>query len=374
MNLNLQSFTTLVANGAAAVQGSSRQLLDLSVGSTLRAVLEASASVGLWMQWLAVRVLRMTRAATSEGADLDSWVADFGLTRLPGVAAMGTVTVSRFVAASSALVPVGTAFRTADGTLTFATTEDSSSPAWADAQGGYLLPAGLASLTVPVACSSVGLVGNVQAGTVSLVVGGLPGIDTVTNAAAMQGGLDAEGDAALRGRFQNYIASRSRSTLSAIGYAISSIRQGLEYAISENLAPDGTTRLGCFVVSVDDGTGNPSDALLATVASAIEAVRPVGSTYSVRKPTVTTLQIVMTVDVSDSTLGATARQAVAAAVASYVNALTIGEVLRWSRLAQLAYAAHVSVSNVRNITVNGGTGDTDPGEFGVLKVGTVSVN
>ena len=96
MQLSLQNFTTLVQYMAAAVEASAAQLLDLTVGSTLRAVLEANASVALWMQWLILLVLRTTRAATSNGADLDSWMADFSLSRLPAVAATGTVIFSRF--------------------------------------------------------------------------------------------------------------------------------------------------------------------------------------------------------------------------------------------------------------------------------------
>ena len=90
---------------AAAVEASATQLLDLTVGSTLRAVLEANASIGLWMQWLILLVLRTTRAATSNGADLDSWMADLTLTRLPAVAATGIVTFSRFTPDSVRLDP-----------------------------------------------------------------------------------------------------------------------------------------------------------------------------------------------------------------------------------------------------------------------------
>src|SRR5277367_1212082 len=96
MQLSLQNFTTLVQNMAASVQSSAAQLLDLTVGSTLRAILEANASVALWMQWLILQVLQTTRASTSAGTDLDSWMADFSLTRLPAVAATGVVTFTRF--------------------------------------------------------------------------------------------------------------------------------------------------------------------------------------------------------------------------------------------------------------------------------------
>ena len=81
MQLSLRTFDTMVQSMAAAVQASAAQLLDLTVGSTLRAVLEANASIGLWMQWLILLVLRTTRAATSSGDDLDSWMADLTLTR-----------------------------------------------------------------------------------------------------------------------------------------------------------------------------------------------------------------------------------------------------------------------------------------------------
>ena len=67
MQLQLQTFTSLVSSAAAAVQGAASQLVDLTVGSVLRAVLEANASLALWLQWLILQVLRTTRAATSQG-------------------------------------------------------------------------------------------------------------------------------------------------------------------------------------------------------------------------------------------------------------------------------------------------------------------
>ena len=50
MTLPFKNFATIVGNAAAAVQGSAEQLLDLTVGSTLRAMLEAHAGVALWLQ------------------------------------------------------------------------------------------------------------------------------------------------------------------------------------------------------------------------------------------------------------------------------------------------------------------------------------
>src|SRR5262249_37500844 len=145
MQLSLRTFNTLVESMAAAVQASATQLLDFTVGSTLRAVLEANASVCLWMQWLILQVLRTTRAATSTGADLDGWVADLSLPRLPAVSATGIVTFSRITPTLAALVPVGTLVRTADGTQTFSVPSDTTNPAWASTSSGYVVASGLAS-------------------------------------------------------------------------------------------------------------------------------------------------------------------------------------------------------------------------------------
>jgi uncharacterized phage protein gp47/JayE len=374
MQLQLQSFSALVSSAAAAVQGAARQLVDLTVGSTLRAVLEANAAMALWLQWLIVLVLQTTRAATSTGADLDSWMADFSVTRLPAVAAFGTVQLSRFVPATAALVPVGTVVRTADGTQSFIVVADPANPAYSATQGGFMLAAGVASLSVPVVATVAGSAGNVQAGAVTLIAAALPGVDTVSNAAAFLGGLDAESDAALRARFQNFLSSRSRATDVAVGYAVSSIQQGLQYAIQENVMPDGSARMGSFVVTVDDGSGNPSAELLSAVTAAVEAVRPVGSSFGVLPPVVTQASVSLMVSVAAGAAHATVAAEVAASVSAYVNTLPIGAVLPWSKLAQLAYGASSSVTNVTQVLLNGGTADLAPGVTGVIKTGLVVVN
>src|SRR5579875_2627202 len=215
MNLPFQNFQVLVQRSAAAVQGACAQLLDLSVGSVLRAVLEANASLALWLQWLIVLVLGTTRAATSNGADLDTWMGDYGVRRLPAVPAAGMVTFSRFTPGSAGLIPAGAMVRTSDGSQSFAVVASSANPAWNAALGGYVLAAGIASVEVPVSALVAGSAGNVQAGTITLLGTAMPGVDSVNNAAALSGGLDAEADTALRTRFANYIATRAEATIAA---------------------------------------------------------------------------------------------------------------------------------------------------------------
>jgi uncharacterized phage protein gp47/JayE len=357
---------------AAAVEASATQLLDLTVGSTLRAILEANASVGLWMQWLILQVLRTTRAATSVGADLDSWMADLTLTRLPAVSASGIATFSRFTPLLSAMIPAGTLVRTADGSQIFSVTVDNSNSAWSS--NGYVVASGIASIDLPVVAAVPGSAGNVQAGAISILASAVPGIDTVSNPAAFQNGLDAESDDAFRSRFRNFIASRSRATPAAVGYAIASIQQGLHYAIQENFDPAGQPSPGQFVVTVDDGSGSPSSALLSTVQSAIEAVRPVGAVFSVHPPTVVTADVSMLITVDSNKMKTPVQAIVGNAVSSYIDGLPIGAGLPLTKLAQIAYSASPAVINVSALLVNGAPNDLPGVTTKVIKAGIVAVN
>ena len=374
MQLSLQTFTTLVQNMAAAVQSAATQLLDLTVGSVMRAVLEANASVALWMQWLILQVLQMTRAATSIGSDLDSWMADMSLARLPAVPAVGAVTFSRYTATSTSLVPVGVLVRTSDGTLTFSITSDATNSVWSADLDGYCMNPGVGSISVPIVAQTAGGAGNVLANTISVIATAMPGVDLVTNSAATRNGLDAEGDAAFRDRFQNYLQSLSRATLEAVGYAISSIQQGLDFVIAENVDTSGLGRMGSFVITVDDGSGYPPSSLLSTVYSSVNSVRPIGSVFSVQPPTVTLANVTIAIALASATSSANVILTVASSITSYINSLTVGEVLPITRLAQVAYDADSAVINVTLIQVNGGVADIVPGSMGIIKAGSVLVN
>jgi len=374
MQLSLQNFTTLVENMASAVQGAAVQVLDLTVGSVLRAILEANASLALWMQWLIVQVLATTRLATSNGVDCDSFGADFGFIRLPAVAAVGQVTFSRFTPSGTALVPSGVNVSTAGNGQSFVVLTDVTNAAYDAGLAGYVLAAGLSSLVVPVAANLAGASGNVQAGTISLLSSAIPGIDGVTNVMPLSGGFDAETDAAFRGRFSNYLASLARATDLAIGAAIAAVQQGLSYVISENIDQAGHAQIGHFVVTVDDGSGNPPAALLEIVQQSVDLVRPVGSSFAVQGPVVVAANVSMALTTGAGASHAVAASAVAGAVEQFIGGLGIGATLNYTRLAQIAYAASPVVTNVSAVLLNDAVSDLVPPAFGVIRVGIVAVS
>jgi len=186
--------------------------------------------------------------------------------------------------------------------------------------------------------------------------------------------VDAESDQAFRARFGNYLASLSRATNGAIMEAIAGIQQGLSAQIAENVDQTGAVQMGHFVVTVDNGTGSPPASLLQTVQQVVDGVRPVGTSFAVQGPAVAQANVSMTLTLAPGTAAQQAISAVASAVSSYIAALPIGARLPYSRLAQLAYDASPSVSNVSEMTLNGGTGDLVPPLFGVIRSGTIAVS
>ena len=373
MQLLLRNFSTLVEQTAAAVQGSAAQLLDFTTGSVLRAILEANSSMALWLQWLILLALQTTRLSTSSGTDVDSFGADFGMARLAAVAAQGSVTFSRYTPTVAGLIPAGTTVTTSDNTTQFTVGTDTANGAWSASQNGYLLGAGVASVTVPVIATAAGSAGNVLAGTISLITSALPGIDIATNTLALTGGLDAETDAAFRLRFQGFINSRTRATVQAVAFAATSIQQGVNCTVQENTNAGGSFAPGTFVVTVDDGSGSPPATLLTAIQAAVNIVRPVGSIFAVHGATVTLADVTLTLAIAPGSSSATAIAAVNAAITNFVNTLPVGSSLPYTRLAQLAYDASPAITNITSLTLQGGTTDLAATPATVIKIGSLAI-
>jgi uncharacterized phage protein gp47/JayE len=374
MNLTLKTFSQIVEDMGASLQSSATALIDVSVGSITRALFEANAAVALWIQWLILQVLQTTRAATSTGPDLDSWMADFALTRLPAIASTGTVTFSRFSTTVAASIPAGATVKTSDGSLTFVVTSDSSLTTFQASLGSYVIPPGVANIDLPVACTTAGYAGNVLASTVTIMASAIPGIDRVNNQNAMIDGSDSEADAGFRTRFVHYLGSLSRATPSAIINAASSVQQGLSLRLLENTAADGTSKPGCFLVIVDDGSGYPSNSLITNVVNAIEAVRPVGTYCSVLAPTVILANITLTVHIASNTAApASLTSDVSVAITTYLNTVAVGRSASVTRIAACTYGASDVILNVTAISLNGTSQDLIPGPTSVIKAGQIVV-
>lgn len=366
-SLRLRTFATLTSNFAAGVQGRARDLIDFSEGAVLRAVGEAMASLALWLQGEIAYVLTLTRGKTSKGADLDTWVADYGLTRLGVVAASGLVTFSRFTADAAAFVPVGTAVQTTDGRCKFTVVADATNPSYVTADDGYVIPAGVPSLSVPVRAVTPGATSNVVRGAITVITSSLFYVDTVINVAAFTNGAEAESDEALQVRKVQFFGSLAKATNPALALAVSSLQLGVQYTITENQDRDGRSQPGFVFVVIDDGTGYPPASLLDAVRTAIERVRASGVSVAVFPPTVVPTETSFTIEVARGYDKVAVEAAAAIAAGSYINGLGLGATLRWSHLWKTIYDASPGITNVTGLLVNGRTTDVVAGAQVTIK-------
>ncbi|HUB91410.1 MAG TPA: baseplate J/gp47 family protein [Dyella sp.] len=373
-NITSKSFTQIVSDIATAIQGRASALLDFTVGSVLLSITEAIAAVAIWLQSLILVLLNTTRAALCTGADLDSWMADYGLTRIQATPATGQVTFARFTAAMQATIPVGTQIQTGDGTQQFTVVADTTQPAFNIAANAYIIPAGTSSISATVMAVTAGTAGNVSAGSISVIGQAVPYVDTVTNSAPFVNGENAETDAAFRTRFISYLGSLSRATKIAIGNALLSMQTGVSYTLVENQAYNGTTQLGFFYVVVDDGSGHPSSTFLSSAYNAVDAVRPFTIAFAVFAPVTITANVVMYVTVATGYDPVATKALAQSAVQTYLASLTLGQTCAYTRLAQVAYDASPGVTNITGLTLNGGTADLVATNQQRIVAGSVAAN
>ncbi|WP_122049927.1 baseplate J/gp47 family protein [Asaia bogorensis] len=372
MALSLRSFTTTVSTAVTAAQGAASSLLDLSVGTPGRAILESASGMGLWLQSVALQILTRNRLSTSEGADVDSFIADFGLTREPGVAATGNILFSSFSpATASATIPVGALVLTISN-ISYAVVADSTNAAWNNAANGYIRPAGVQSLTLPVQCTQTGTAGNASAGAICLLGTAISGIDTVTNPAAFTNGGDGQTDAAVRAGFVTWLNSLNRATLAAIEGAVEAIATNIMVQGAENADTAGNFLPGNIVLYVDDGSGAVSDALIAQAYAVANEYRASPVSIQVVRPSVSTPTVSMALTLAPNSDASSVQALITAAISGYFNALDIGQGAVYSRLSVLAYGASSSVVSISNLLLNGGTSDI-PGQTGVaIRAGSVT--
>lgn len=373
MILNTQTFTQLVQNQAAAIQTKTRSLVDFTVGSILRAVVEATSAVALWLQAVALQVMALTRAATSKGADLDSWMADFNFFRLGANAANGLVTFSRFTPTLQAVVPLRAGVQTGDGSQKFVVALDTTNPAWSAPLNGYVIPPGQTSLAVLVQAVTPSTASNVLANTITVLTTNIPGVDFISNAGAFSGGSDPESDPAFLARFVVYIAGLRAGTESAVANAVLGLGVGAAYNIVETQNLDGSFHPGFFYVVVDDGSGNPPSSLLTAAYKAIDAIRAVTVSFAVFPPQIVLANVSMTIGTAPGFDHPTVVGQVGQAVTTYLNTQTVGAgMLSYFKLAQIAMDIQ-GVTDLTGYSLNLGQSDIILTPQQVIKAGTVSV-
>jgi hypothetical protein len=380
MNLTLLTKSAFVAQFAAAAQAVTGAALSILPGSLTLAWADANSGIALWLQKQSVDTLLASRLSTATGLDVDSFVADYQTFggRLPAVAASGQATFSRLTTGSAALVPVGATAKTLDGTQNFVVVADTSNAAYstttAGATPGYYVASAASGVTVTIQAVNAGVQGNVGANTIGLPSSSIANIDTVTNAAPFTNGVDAETDAQVKARFQNFIVTRSLGTADAVAFAITSLQQDLTFSLLSNVDTSGAYRPGHFVVVVDDGSGAPSASVISAVYAAVSAVAGLTITFDVIGPTITLANVSALITTAAGADHAGLTAAVVAAWQSYIGTLGVGAALSWARLFALAFGIDPAVTDVQQLVLNGGSVDLTVPATGEIRAGVMAVS
>lgn len=372
-DVTTKTFGQLLQGIAASVQASAAGLLDFTVGSIDLAMSEAFAGVVLWLQANILGLLKATRAQTSIGPDLDSWIADWAsgptasdptlISRFLAVGATGPVIFSRLSTSAQVVVPVDPTgatlitVSTQDGSQSYKVTVDTTNPAYNAALGGYVMAAGVSTVTVPVAALNTGSATNAVVGAINTITASIPGVDAVTNTVAFTNGFDAETDAQYLSRFRSFIASLREATPAALKNAIQALQRGVQCVIVEQLNHDGSSNPGFFYFVVDDGTGAPPTSLLNAAGAAVDLHRAAGGVgFGIYAPSILTMNVagvIGWVSGLDAATQANAKAAVTLAVQTYLNTLPLNTLLvSLSRIDQVMHDASPYVQTVTGLTLN----------------------
>lgn len=260
------------------------------------------------------RILEQRDVRTATGTYLDSIGYEVGLTRIPAVAASGTVTFGRATAApQDYLIPTGT--------------EVSTVP---DSTGTYVsflttapVTLGTGDTTVDAAVSAVvaGTGGNLAAGTVTNIVTAVTGIETVTNAAPMTSGVDAESDTAFRAR----VIYRMQNPIEG-GTATDFKNWALELAGTSSAAVLEGYRTGASIdVLFLFNQGIPTTPQRDAMQVWLDSKKFITADLYVRIPTPYTVDVTATItEYATGYTPSAVRTAVAAALTAFVPTIELG--------------------------------------------------
>lgn len=344
---------------------------NLSSGSFTLAMFYAMAAQLDFQTVAMLATVAFARATTATGSDLDSWMAQFGVTRLGATLASGPVTLSTLVAnTAAAVIPVGSVVQTAGSNpIQYQLIADTNQSAFSQSANAYILPSGQLSITATAQALVAGGTSNVQAGQLVQFASAVNGISNVSNGAAIINGVSGETDDALRTRFVLKFFGQNWGTKAGIMAAALGVQAGLDVVVFENVNAEDSSQPGTVMVIIDDGSGSPPSGLINSVITAVQAVRPIGIQLIVQGPNKSTVTIALNIKVASTGVTSTVQANVQNALLNYTNGLTIDQELYLQKLNQIAIDAdpNVITTEASATLINGMQLDVTAPTFGVIR-------
>lgn len=310
MVFNLKQYQAIYDDIKAYIIAAQDRVTDFTAGSVIASEIEAfSREMAL--------LYSDARAGFSEVLAKLAFSV-FSISKNPSQFAIGTVTFSRVVTTATVTLPLGTQVSTSGGVL-YETTETSS------------IAVGVSSATVAIKAVESGKSGNVPAGTITILVSGLAGVDSVVNQSNVGGGVDEETDAEYMARFKAFLLGLGKSNRWGIIYG-ALLNPALRSAsLVEHFPPKNG--LYNFTLYLDDGSGTVSQITIDEVAAVIDGdgtvdspgYRAAGINAEYLAPTSVPVNVTGTAVVSFAVDLEEAKNTLKSAILAHLNAKTIGE-------------------------------------------------
>lgn len=281
-------------------------------------------------QWLkAEEIFYNCFTKTAEGAALDLKGKALGLERKPAFESTVVLTIIKDTT-DAVTVPLGSLFQTSEAVI-FETLEAITIPA-----GDPLVEQGSANSQAIIAGTS----GNVGAGTITLPVYTISGVESSTNSVAAEGGTDRETDDEYKLRLDEYI--KSVWTAAAIISAAKNVSgvenvKLIEYATSYELLVVPTNELTPEIES--------------NIEDAVDDVNPVTVEYTILEAkkiiiNTTATVVLRAIDIS------TANSEGSVEIAAYINSLSIDDDVFESKIIQAILEVN-GIQNVYDVVLEG---------------------
>jgi uncharacterized phage protein gp47/JayE len=253
MGLQIKTFREILQDMASWVVYNNPKLNNFRVGSALRTILEAVAVE------LEAMYFKMKKAFSQ--AVEESIANSFNFYQQAAIPSSGTVIMEfRGYLAQKLLIPKGFRFSTqpVGGKVVYFETKEE-----------VLCPEGTLSAVLDIRCIEAGTVGNVPANSITLSVTPLSVISKIYNTEAFINGEAEESKEEYKKRFNQYIETLARGTVSSIQYGCLKVP-----GVSGAYVSD---QIGEIKAYVHDAAGNLSTELKKQVEDTLIDYRPAGT-------------------------------------------------------------------------------------------------
>ena len=327
---------------------------------------EAAGDTDIHFQVLAGEIytlmgnLEVCRAAlspqTASGETLSKLAADRGVPRRAAQKAQGKLTFRNSATQIvSVFIPKGTVCKTeGEPSVRFLTLEDGTIPMNT-----------VGTVEVAAEAEEPGPEGNVQAGTVTVLVSNVPLVAGVTNDAAFSGGCAEESDSALRARLLDTESHPSNGCNEGFYRALALQQPGVS-SCYVTVDPDAANTVLVYLAAAG---GAATTETVEAVQAVLDEARGINVKVVVKPAVEQSYSLQFSVVVKEGLDKEASKQACEQAVRTYMDELSIGQPPTWTGIA----AALEATGTIQDIGMGGMPSLTLSGPQYIAKIASLTV-